>query len=92
MKRFLKTILTALLLIGVYVSIVDVNAHASSEHEVAVELVVECEQSKVSLVIDDFLHNSANYSYISASELPSSNINFIHFYLTKDIFRPPLAA
>lgn len=92
MKRFLKTMLSVLLLIGVYVSIIDVNAHASSDHEVAVELVVECEQSKLSLVIDDFLHNSANYSYISESELPSSNINFTHFYITKDIFRPPLSA
>ena len=92
MKRFLKTILSALLLIGVYVSIIDVNAHASSEHEVAIELVVEVEESKASYVIDDFLHNSSNYSYVRVSELPSSNLNFIHFYLTRDIFRPPLEA
>ena len=90
MKRILKTLLSAILLLGVYVSIIDVNAHASSEHEVAIELVVEIEESKVTYVIDDLIHNSSNYSCIGESELPSSNINFIHFYLTKEIFHPPL--
>jgi len=84
--------MSALLLIGVYVSIIDVNAHASTEHEVAVEFVVEYDESKAELIVDDYLQNSLQSHYLVIKNTPTSKIDFIDFYLEKDIFRPPLAA
>jgi hypothetical protein len=91
LKRYIKTILTALLLLGVYISIVEINATADIHHEIAIETVVEAEQSKPQLIVDDLVVNIISFSSALSRELPSSQVDYVLFSYKEEIFRPPLA-
>jgi hypothetical protein len=90
MKKFIKTLFTALLLFVVYISVAQTNTIDNTHHQVAIESVTEFESSSSEFTNDALLLNDNMVCIPIFYKLASSEKKYILLNLGKDIFRPPL--